>query len=108
MYPLLLIFHSYLLITPIGTQVALPTAGRDLEMKRKEMYIVKAETTEQDNTPALAIIREIPLTRIKPVFDDCSLNDLEYFLERAVQQEEYELCKHLKDLIEMRYSFCVA
>jgi hypothetical protein len=78
-------------------------------MKRKEMYIVrKEESTEENNTPALAIIRHLPLTRIKPLFDDCTLDELEYFLHRAVQQEEYELCKHLKDLIELRYSYCVA
>lgn len=93
-----------------GTLVALPIIGRDIEMKRTDMYIIRTaeETTAQDNTPALAIIRQLPLTRIQHVFDDCSLNELEYFLDRAVQQEEYELCKHLKDLIEMRYSFCVA
>jgi hypothetical protein len=78
-------------------------------MKSKEMYIVrKEETTEAQNTPTLAIIRNLPLSRISPVFDDCTLEELEYFLHRAIQQEEYELCKHLKDLIELRYSYCVA
>ncbi len=78
-------------------------------MKSKEMYIVrKEETTEEQSTPTLAIIRNLPLSRIMPVFDDCTLEELEYFLHRAIQQEEYELCKHLKDVIEMRYSYCVA
>ena len=79
-------------------------------MKRKEMYIVRTEeeSTEEINTPTLAIIRNLPLNRISPVFDDCTLEELEYFLDRAIGQEEYELCKHLKDLIELRYSYCVA
>lgn len=73
------------------------------------MYIVRTEeTVEENNAPALAIIRNLPLTSIKPVFEDSTLEELEYFLHRAVQQEEYELCKHLKDLIELRYSYCVA
>ena len=73
------------------------------------MYIVRTEeTAEENNAPTLAIIRNLPLNRIKPVFDDSTLEELEYFLHRAVEQEEYELCKHLKDLIELRYSYCVA
>lgn len=72
------------------------------------MHIVRKEETTEDNTPALAIIRHLPLTRIMPVFDDCTLEELEYFLDRAIQQEEYELCKHLKDLIELRYACRVA
>lgn len=75
---------------------------------RKDMYIVRKEESKEENTPALAIIRNIPLTRISPVFADCTLDELEYFLDRAIDQEEYELCKHLKDLIELRYSCCVA
>lgn len=76
---------------------------------RKDMYIVRTEeTAEENNAPTLAIIRNLPLNRIKPVFDDSTLEELEYFLHRAVEQEEYELCKHLKDLIELRYSYCVA
>ncbi len=82
---------------------------RELKM-RKEMYIVRSEkeTTAENNTPTLAIIRNLPLTRIMPVFDDCTLEELEYFLHRAVEQEEYELCKHLKDLIQWRYTYCAA
>ncbi len=78
-------------------------------MKRKEMYIVRTEEpTAQDNTPALAIIRNLPLSKISHVFEDCTLEELQYFMDRAIRQEEYELCKHLKDLIELRYSYCVA
>jgi hypothetical protein len=72
------------------------------------MYIVRTEETKEEHTPALAIIRHLPLTRIQPLFEDCTLEELEYFLARAIQQEEYELCKHLKDLIQLRYSYCVA
>jgi hypothetical protein len=75
---------------------------------RKDMYIVRTEETKEENTPALAIIRHLPLTRIQPLFEDSTLEELEYFLSRAIQQEEYELCKHLKDLIQLRYSCCVA
>lgn len=82
-------------------------------MKSKEMYIVRKEestdSTEANTAaPTLAIIRHLPLTRIQPVFDDCTLAELEYFLERAIGQEEYELCQHLRDLIEIRYRFSVA
>ena len=78
-------------------------------MKRKEMYIVRTEEASTErNEPTLAIIRHLPLTRIQPVFEDCTMEELEYFLQRAILQEEYELCKHLKDLIEFRYSYCVA
>jgi hypothetical protein len=76
-------------------------------MKTKVINIDGTRSTE-DNTPALAIVRSLPLSRIKPFFDDCSLEELQYFLHRAIQQEEYELCKHLKDLIEFRYTSCVA
>jgi hypothetical protein len=76
-------------------------------MKSKVINIDGTRSTE-DNGPTLAIVRNLPFSRIKPVFDDCSLEELEYFLHRAVQQEEYELCKHLKDLIAFRYTMCVA
>jgi len=76
-------------------------------MKSKVISIDRNRTTG-DQQPTLAIIRNLPLKRISPVFDDCSLDELEYFLDRAVEQEEYELCKHLKDLIAFRYTTCVA
>jgi hypothetical protein len=76
-------------------------------MKAKIINIDRTRTTEE-STPALAIIRSLPLSSIKPVFDDCSLEELQYFLHRAIEQEEFELCKHLKDLIEFRYNSCVA
>ncbi len=73
------------------------------------MYIVRNNhTQEEKGTPTLAIIRNLPLSRISPVFTDCTLDELEYFLSRAVEQEEYELCKHLRDLIDFRYNSCVA
>jgi hypothetical protein len=73
------------------------------------MYIVRNNNSQQENgTPTLAIIRNLPLNRISPVFNDSTLDELEYFLSRAIQQEEYELCKHLRDLIEFRYNSCVA
>ena len=72
------------------------------------MYIVRKEESTEEQTPALAIIRNLPLTRVLPVFDDCTLEELEYFLQRAIDQEEFELCKHLKDVIELRYAYCVA
>lgn len=65
-------------------------------------------STLDDQEPTLAIIKHLPLSRIKPVFDDCSLEELQYFLERAIQQQEFELCSRLRDLIEMRYTMCVA
>jgi hypothetical protein len=76
-------------------------------MKAKIISIDRNRITE-DNTPTLAIIRSLPLSRISPVFDDCSLEELQYFLHRAIEQEEFELCKHLKDLIDFRYNSCVA
>jgi hypothetical protein len=73
------------------------------------MYIVRNNNTQAEaNTPTLAIIRNLPLSKISPVFKDCTLQELQYFLTRAVEQEEYELCKHLRDLIEFRYNSCVA
>jgi hypothetical protein len=76
-------------------------------MKSKVININSTRSIEEQNTPALAIIRHLPLNRISPVFDDCTLEELQYFLNRAIRQEEYELCKHLKDLIEFRYTSCV-
>jgi hypothetical protein len=76
-------------------------------MKSKVINIDRTRPAEE-NGPTLAIIRTLPLSRISPVFDDCTLEELQYFLYRAVEQEEYELCKHLKDLIDFRYSSCVA
>jgi hypothetical protein len=76
-------------------------------MKTKVINIDGTRPAE-DNTPTLAIVRTLPLSRISPVFDDCTLEELEYFLNRAIEQEEYELCKHLKDLIDFRYTSCVA
>lgn len=76
-------------------------------MKTKIVNFDRKRSAEE-NQPTLAIIRNLPLTRIMPVFDDCSLEELQYFLNRAVEQEEYELCKHLKDLIDLRYNCCVA
>jgi hypothetical protein len=72
------------------------------------MYIVRNNTSTESSTPTLAIIRNLPLSKISPVFNDCTLQELQYFLTRAVEQEEYELCKHLRDLIEFRYNSCVA
>jgi len=74
---------------------------------RQHLYIVKSEAAN-DTTPALAVIRNLPLKRIQPIFKDCTVEELQYFMERAIQQEEYELCMHLKDLLELRYSYCVA
>lgn len=62
----------------------------------------------EDQEPTLAIIRHLPFSRVQPVFNDCTLDELDYFLARAVEQEEYELCKHLKDVIAFRYTSCVA
>lgn len=77
-------------------------------MKSKVINIDRNKTTEENQAPTLAIIRNLPLSRISKVFDDCSLEELQYFMDRAIQQEEYELCKHLRDLIELRYSYRVA
>jgi hypothetical protein len=78
-------------------------------MKSKVISIDRNRTTEEaQQQPTLAIIRHLPLSKIQPVFSDSSLEELEYFLERAVEQEEYELCKHLKDIIAFRYTTCVA
>jgi len=77
-------------------------------MKSKVISIDRNRKIAEDNQPTLAIIRNLPLQRISPVFDDCSLEELQYFLDRAVDQEEYELCKHIRDLIDFRFTCCVA
>lgn len=71
-------------------------------MKSKVINLERTRSTAQD-TPTLAIIRNLPLSRVSPVFEDSTLEELQYFLNRAIEQEEYELCKHLKDLIELRF-----
>ncbi len=92
-----------------GTLVELLLNVEELKMKSKVISIDRNRRTEEaQQQPTLAIIRHLPFSKVQPVFNDCSLDELEYFLERAVEQEEYELCKHLKDVIAFRYTSCVA
>jgi hypothetical protein len=50
--------------------------------------------------PTLQALRRVPLSKVKPIFQGCSLDELHYFLNRAAEQEEYELCAHITQLIK--------
>ncbi|MCE3282581.1 MAG: hypothetical protein K0Q66_1318 [Chitinophagaceae bacterium] len=50
--------------------------------------------------PTLQALRRVPLSKVKPIFQGCDLDELHYYLKRATEQEEYELCAHISQLIK--------
>ena len=53
-----------------------------------------------DTGATLKILRTVALNKVKPVFEGCTRDELEYYLLRAIEQEEYELCHHIKMLLD--------
>ncbi|HEX6914833.1 MAG TPA: hypothetical protein VF145_06310 [Chitinophagaceae bacterium] len=72
------------------------------------MHIVRTSTSEENKETTTGIVRQMHVKRMMPLMDDYSLEELQFFMDRAIDQEEYELCAQLKALIEMRYRFSVA
>jgi hypothetical protein len=48
----------------------------------------------QDNVTSISVVRDLQLEDIRFIFEGCTREELAYFLQRATDQEEYELCRH--------------
>jgi hypothetical protein len=67
-------------------------------MKKLRGNEVKQE--EQTSATPVGIVRELNAKQLKFVFEGCTLDQLEFFMEKAIEQEEYELCIQFKRVLD--------
>ncbi len=57
---------------------------------------------ESANKTYQGVLRSFKLDDYRDIFETSSTRDLENYLNRAIEKEEYELCGALKKIIEER------
>ena len=56
-------------------------------------------TQEQGKVTSVGVVRELGVDDLRFVFDGCTQDQLEFFMQKAIEQEEYELCVQLRKVL---------